>query len=199
MSGDKVRQNDADRRPVFSKIEEIIAEENGYSAEALSAEMLSGLGISADYHSKPMSSLSGGFKLRVLLGQLLFGQPKLLLLDEPTNHLDIISIRWLEKFLSSDYKGTLIFISHDRNFLNAVATHILDIDYEELRMYPGNYDQFQESKTKNEVHKQKKIESLERKSAEIQAFVERFRYKACLLYTSPSPRDATLSRLPCSS
>ena len=72
-------------------LEEIIAEENGYSAEALSAEMLSGLGISANYHSKPMSSLSGGFKLRVLLGQLLFGQPKLLLLDEPTNHLDIIS------------------------------------------------------------------------------------------------------------
>lgn len=158
--------------------EEIIAEEDGYAADAQIEEMLSGLGIGSVYHHEPMKALSGGFKLRVLLGQLLFARPSVLMLDEPTNHLDIVSIRWLENFLIHEYRGTLIFISHDRNFLNAVGTHMVDIDYEELRLYRGNYEQFLEAKALNETQKQKEIESLERKTAEMQAFVERFRYKA---------------------
>ena len=162
----------------LAHLEEVIAEEDGYAADSQIEEMLSGLGIGSAYHHGPMKALSGGFKLRVLLGQLLFAKPSILMLDEPTNHLDIVSIRWLENFLVNEYRGTLIFISHDRNFLNAVATHMVDIDYEELRLYPGNYEQFLEAKALNETQKQKEIESLERKTAEMQAFVERFRYKA---------------------
>ncbi len=171
-------KNDADTGHRLGHLEEVIAEENGYAAESMAREMLSGLGIGEGYHEGPMSALSGGFKLRVLLAQLLFGAPKVLLLDEPTNHLDIVSIRWLENFLACEYTGTLIFISHDHDFLNAVATHIIDIDYQELRLYPGNYDRFLEAKRLSETQKQKQIESLERKTAEMQAFVERFRYKA---------------------
>ena len=86
-------------------MEEIIAEEDGYVAESFATEILSGLGVAEQYHNRPMSALSGGYKLRVLLAQLLFQQPDVLLLDEPTNHLDIISIRWLENYLSSQFKG----------------------------------------------------------------------------------------------
>ncbi len=162
----------------LGQLEEIIAEQDGYVAEPFAAEILSGLGIDEQYHTGPMSALSGGFKLRVLLAQLLFQQPDLLLLDEPTNHLDIISIRWMENYLNSQFKGTLLVISHDRNFLNAVVSHIVDIDYEELRLYSGNYEQFLESKLLSETQKMKELETFERKSAEMQAFIDRFRAKA---------------------
>ena len=162
----------------LAQLEETIAEEDGYVAEPFAAELLSGLGIVVEYHNGPMNALSGGFKLRVLLAQLLFQHPDVLLLDEPTNHLDIVSIRWLENYLCTKYDGTLIFISHDRNFLNSVAAHIVDIDYEELRLYTGNYEQFLEAKALAEIQKLKEIESYERKTAEMQAFVDRFRAKA---------------------
>ncbi len=162
----------------LAQLEETIAEEDGYVAEPFAAELLSGLGIDVGYHNGPMNALSGGFKLRVLLAQLLFQHPDVLLLDEPTNHLDIVSIRWLENYLCTKYDGTLIFISHDRNFLNSVAAHIVDIDYEELRLYTGNYEQFLEAKALAEIQKLKEIESYERKTAEMQAFVDRFRAKA---------------------
>ena len=162
----------------LGQLEEIIAETDGYVAEPFAAELLSGLGIGVELHTGPMSVLSGGFKLRVLLAQLLFQKPDVLLLDEPTNHLDIISIRWLENYLCSQFDGTLIFISHDRNFLNVVASHIVDIDYEELRLYSGNYEQFLEAKALAETQKLKEIESFERKTSEMQAFVDRFRAKA---------------------
>ena len=162
----------------LGQLEEIIAEADGYVAKPYAAELLSGLGIGVEFHTGPMSALSGGFKLRVLLAQLLFQQPDVLLLDEPTNHLDIVSIRWLENYLCTQFDGTLIFISHDRNFLNVVASHIIDIDYEELRLYNGNYELFLEAKALAETQKRKEIESFERKSAEIQSFVDRFRAKA---------------------
>ena len=162
----------------LAQLEETIAEEDGYVAEPFAAELLSGLGIVVGYHNGPMNALSGGFKLRVLLAQLLFQHPDVLLLDEPTNHLDIVSIRWLENYLCTKYDGTLIFISHDRNFLNSVAAHIVDIDYEELRLYTGNYEQFLEAKALAEIQKLKEIESYERKTTEMQAFVDRFRAKA---------------------
>ena len=162
----------------LGKLEEVIAEEDGYTAESFAEEILSGLGIEQGFFKGPMSALSGGFKLRVLLAQLLFQKPDVLMLDEPTNHLDIFSIRWLEKYLCIDFKGTIIFISHDRNFLNAVASHILDIDYEELRLYPGNYEQFLEAKSIAEDQKIKEIKNFERKTSELKAFVDRFRAKA---------------------
>ena len=162
----------------LGQLEVIIAEEDGYIAESFASELLLGLGVHESFHYGPMSLLSGGFKLRVLLAQLLFQKPDVLLLDEPTNHLDIISIRWLEKYLCSQFKGTIIFISHDRNFLNAVASHIVDIDYEELRLYTGNYEQFLKAKNTSETQKLKEIKSYERKSAELKAFVDRFRAKA---------------------
>jgi len=109
----------------LGQLEEMIADADGYVAEPFAAELLSGLGIGTGFHTGPMSALSGGFKLRVLLAQLLFQQPDVLLLDEPTNHLDIVSIRWLENYLCTQFEGTLIFISHDRNFLNVVASTLL--------------------------------------------------------------------------
>ncbi|MGA1598278.1 MAG: ABC-F family ATP-binding cassette domain-containing protein [bacterium] len=171
-------KQDAETGHRLAELEGVIAEQDGYTAEPFASELLAGLGIGNAYHTGPMRALSGGFKLRVLLAQLLFRLPDVLMLDEPTNHLDIISIKWLENFLREQFQGTLIFISHDRQFLNAVATHIVDIDYQELRLYTGNYEQFLEAKLLNEEQKRKLIESQERKVAEMQAFVDRFRYKA---------------------
>ena len=171
-------KQDAETGHRLAELEIVIAEQDGYIAEAHAGEFLSGLGILERFHPEPMRVLSGGFKLRVLMAQLLFQAPDVLLLDEPTNHLDIVSIRWLESFLRDQFSGTLVFISHDRRFLNAVATHIVDIDYQEVRSYTGNYEHFLRAKALAEEQKAKEIESLERRVAEMQSFVDRFRYKA---------------------
>jgi ATPase subunit of ABC transporter with duplicated ATPase domains len=133
---------DGDR---FSELEETVQRLDGYTAEARAATILEGLGLPAEVHRKPLSTLSGGFKLRVLLAQVLASAPDVLLLDEPTNHLDIISIRWLEKFLQ-DYTGPVVVISHDHRFLDNVATSILDVDYQTVTLYKGNYTAFVEEK-----------------------------------------------------
>jgi len=125
----------------YAEVEDLIVSLDGYSFEARSGEILEGLGIPTDLHRQPLSTLSGGFKLRVLLAQVLAADPGALLLDEPTNHLDIISIRWLEKFLTN-YRGCAVVISHDHRFLDNVCTHILDIDYETITPYTGNYRAF---------------------------------------------------------
>src|SRR5690606_33897488 len=122
--------------------EDEIAHQNGYGAHALAEKLLVGLGIHPSFHYKPLNTLSGGFKLRVLLAQALFQQPNILLLDEPTNHLDVISIQWLEKYLKSEFEGLLLFISHDIEFINRLADNILDVDYGELRQYSGHYQKF---------------------------------------------------------
>src|SRR6185295_4188006 len=106
----------------LADLEGVIAEENGYMAESDAGALLEGLGIEASFHEGPLKNLTGGYKLRVLLAQALFGLPEGLLLDEPTNNLDLDSIRWLENFLH-DYEGVLITISHDRHFLNSICTH----------------------------------------------------------------------------
>jgi len=124
-----------------ANLEARFAEFDGYTAEARAGELLLGLELSVDQHQLPMSEIPPGWKLRVLLAQALFSNPDVLLLDEPTNNLDINTIRWLEEVLNS-YQSTMIIISHDRHFLNQVCTHIADLDYRELRVYPGNYDDY---------------------------------------------------------
>ncbi|HEX6927387.1 MAG TPA: ABC-F family ATP-binding cassette domain-containing protein [Longimicrobiaceae bacterium] len=165
---------DADR---FSVLEETIQRLDGYTAEARAAEILEGLGIPTESHRKPLSTLSGGFKLRVLLAQVLAGAPDVLLLDEPTNHLDILSIRWLEKFLQ-DFPGPVVVISHDHRFLDNVATNILDVDYETVTLYHGNYSDFVRSKREERERREKEIEARQKEIAEQQKFVDRFRAKA---------------------
>jgi ATPase subunit of ABC transporter with duplicated ATPase domains len=157
----------------LGELECTIAEEDGYSAESDAAELLSGLGIGEDEQKKLMKEVPGGYKLRVLLAQALFGKPEALLLDEPTNNLDIDGIRWLEKFLSN-YEGVLLTISHDRHFLNEICTHIADIDYETIITYPGGYDEM--VMAKSQIRGRIEQENAERKKKidQLNDFVARF-------------------------
>jgi ATPase subunit of ABC transporter with duplicated ATPase domains len=161
----------------LAELESVISEEHGYSAESEAAIILDGLGIETAKHTEAMGTLSGGYKLRVLLAQCLFSAPDLLLLDEPTNHLDIVSIAWLEKYLT-DYDGIVVVVSHDHHFLNAVVTHILDIDYEAVRLYHGNYDFSLEAKGLNMLQQEQLIARQEKKKDELEAFYKRFRAQA---------------------
>ena len=159
----------------LGELEQIIFDNDGYVADIFAAELLVGLGIKEEFHYQPVSVLSGGYKLRVLLAQSLFNNPDVLLLDEPTNHLDIISIYWLENYLKEKFKGALLFISHDVMFLNNVSTHILDIDYGEISQYTGNYDKFESQKQQIVEHKMHEVNYLEKKLAKMQEFVNKFR------------------------
>jgi len=149
------------------------AELDGYSAESRAGELLEGIGIPVDLHEGPMSSVAPGWKLRVLLAQALFSDPDILLLDEPTNNLDINTIRWLEDFLI-DSKSTMVIISHDRHFLNSVCTHMADLDYGELREFPGNYDEYMTAATQTRERMQADNAKKKAKMSELQAFVSRF-------------------------
>ncbi len=162
----------------FGELEEIIADNDGYTAVADVENILTGLGIASSYFDKPLKALSGGYKLRVLLAQTLFQNPSILLLDEPTNHLDIVSIRWLEKFLKNEFKGLVIFISHDLEFIDNLATYILDVDYGEIRQYRGNYARFLAEKKLMEEQKLIEKKSAEAKIADMQKFVDKFGAKA---------------------
>ncbi len=157
----------------LGELEEIIAEENGYSAESEAEELLTGMGIASSLHSKKMHEIPSDSQFRALLCQALFGEPDALLLDEPTNHLDMESIGWLEQFLVN-YKGVLIVISHDRHFLNTVTTHIADIDYETVIIYTGNYDQMVIAKTSVRTRAEEENKSKDKKISQLQEFVSRF-------------------------
>ena len=161
----------------YAELEEVVLRHDGYAAEARAAEILEGLGLPNSIHQDRLSTLSGGFKLRVLLAQVLAGSPDALLLDEPTNHLDIVSIRWLEKFLL-EFAGPVLVISHDHRFLDNVCTQILDIDYQTVTPYKGNYTQFIEAKVAERERREKEIAHREREIAHHQKFVDRFRAKA---------------------
>ncbi len=159
------------------ELEDRIAAHDGYTLEARASAILEGLGIPVPSHRSPLATLSGGFKLRVLLAQVLLGGPDVLLLDEPTNHLDILSIRWLEKFLAA-YQGCAVVISHDQRFLDNVASHILDVDYGTITLYTGNYSTFAREKGAIRERKEGAIARAEGIIAEKRAWVERFGAKA---------------------
>lgn len=149
------------------------AEMDGYSAESRAGELLLGVGIPVEQHYGLMSEIAPGWKLRVLLAQALFSDPDILLLDEPTNNLDIATIRWLEQVLN-ERESTMIIISHDRHFLNMVCTHMADLDYGELRIYPGNYDEYMTAAT--QARERLLADNAKKKAqiSELQSFVSRF-------------------------
>src|SRR6195256_5559393 len=157
----------------LGELEGIVGDEDGSEAESNAAILLQGLDIPDELHGRTMAELQGGQKVRVLLAQALFGRPEALLLDEPTNHLDLDSIHWLREFLVR-YEGTLIVISHDRHFLNAVCTHIADIDYETIITYTGGYDDMVLAKMPIRTRVEADNEQREKKIAQLNDFIARF-------------------------
>jgi ATPase subunit of ABC transporter with duplicated ATPase domains len=154
-------------------VEEEFGQAGGYTMEADAAKLLAGLGFTEDVFTKQMHTLKGGFKLRVLLAQVLFAHPDVLLLDEPTNHLDLESIEWLVDLLKR-YEGTVIVISHDRFFLNQVCTHIADLDYHEIRMFTGNYDDFTIASLEARELREKANKKMEKQIHDLKTFISRF-------------------------
>jgi len=156
-----------------AELEGKFAEYDGYTAEARAGELLLGVGIPLEQHQGPMREIAPGWKLRVLLAQALFSDPDVLLLDEPTNNLDIHSIQWLEDVLN-ERNSTMIIISHDRHFLNSVCTHMADLDYGELRIYPGNYDDFMLAASEARARLMAANAKSKERVSELQEFVRRF-------------------------
>src|SRR5690554_6190454 len=186
MGHDELRKVKQERDAIYSnpemteadgiragELEGEFAEMDGYTAESRAGELLIGVGIPVEQHFGLMSEIAPGFKLRVLLAQALFSDPEILLLDEPTNNLDINTIRWLEGILNQR-NCTMIIISHDRHFLNSVCTHMADMDYGELRLYHGNYDEYMTAST--QAREQMQADNAKKKAqiADLKAFVSRF-------------------------
>lgn len=156
-----------------SELEMQFAELQGWEAESEAGSLLEGLGIATDLHTKLMSELTAGEKVKVLLAQALFGKPDILLLDEPTNHLDIYAIDWLEKFLS-EFENTVIVVSHDRHFLNKVCSHIADIDFGKVTTYTGNYDFWRQASELNMKLQSDQNKKNTDKAEELKNFIRRF-------------------------
>ncbi len=154
-------------------LEVLYGEMDGYTAKSRAGDLLLGVGIPVEQHYSPMSEIAPGWKLRVLLAQALFSNPDILLLDEPTNNLDIDTIRWLEQVLN-ERESTMIIVSHDRHFLNMVCTHVADLDYGELRVYPGNYDEYMTAATQSRERLLADNAKKKAQIAELQSFVSRF-------------------------
>ncbi len=154
-------------------LEGIFADMEGWNAESDAAELLSSLGVNEELHGMLMSELSGKEKVRVLLAQALFGNPDILLLDEPTNDLDVETIGWLENFLA-DFQNTVIVVSHDRHFLDAVCTHVADIDFGKVQLFTGNYSFWYESSQLALRQRSDQNKKVEDKRKELQEFIERF-------------------------
>jgi ATPase subunit of ABC transporter with duplicated ATPase domains len=173
----KLSATDAPDPHALVELEDRVRAHDGYTLKARASAILEGLGIPVPLHEQPLGTLSGGFKLRVLLAQVLLGGVDVLLLDEPTNHLDILSIRWLEKFLAG-YKGCAIVISHDQRFLDNVASHVLDVDYGTITLYTGNYSAFCREKAAVRERKEAELDRAKATVAEKRAWIERFGAKA---------------------
>ncbi len=156
-----------------AELEAKFAEYDGYTAESRAGELLLGVGIPTDKHNGPMREVAPGWKLRVLLVQALFANPDILLLDEPTNNLDINTIRWLENVLN-ERNSTMIIISHDRHFLNQVCTHMADLDYGRIQVYPGTYDDYMEASTQARARLSSANAKAKERVADLQEFVRRF-------------------------
>ncbi len=156
-----------------ANLEAQFAELGGYTSEARAGELLLGVGVAVQLHEGPMRAVAPGWKLRVLLAQALFADPEMLLLDEPTNHLDINTIRWLEGVLNAR-ESTMVIISHDRHFLNSVCTHMADLDYGTLRVYPGGYDDYMIASTSARERLLSSNAKAKDRIAELQEFVRRF-------------------------
>jgi ATPase subunit of ABC transporter with duplicated ATPase domains len=154
-------------------LEAKFAEYDGYTAEARAGELLLGVGVALEQHQGPMSNVAPGWKLRVLLAQALFSNPDILLLDEPTNNLDIDTIRWLEDVLN-ERNSTMIIISHDRHFLNQVCTHMADMDFGTLKVYPGNYDDYMFASSQARAQQVAANTKAKERVADLQDFVRRF-------------------------
>ena len=169
--GDAIDSDDDIR---LGELEMIVAEEDGYMADTNIEILLQGLNVPNELHYSPMKGLPASVKVRVLLAQALFGDPEALLLDEPTNQLDLDSIEWLQEFLV-EYTGTLVVISHDKHFLNSVVTHIADIDYKTIIMYPGNYDEMVEAKLAVRARAESEVSAKRAKIEKLNEFIQRFR------------------------
>src|SRR5256714_5751093 len=157
----------------LGELEGVVAEEDGYTAEADAAILLDGLDIPEAIHERKMGELQGGQKVRVLLAQALFGSPEVLLLDEPTNNLDLDSVHWLQDYLRA-YDGCLIVISHDRHFLNDICTHTADIDYQTVITYTGGYDEMVLAKMQIRSRIEAENAQREKKIEQLQDFIARF-------------------------
>lgn len=161
----------------LEELEKIIENHQGYSAASKAGAILEGLGLPTSSHHHTLNTLSGGYKLRVLLAQLLFSKPAILLLDEPTNHLDLYSIKWLEDYLKQ-FPGTILLSSHDRDFLNHVCNYILDLDYQKIIIYKGNYTEFLKTKAALQEQKEGLIAKNEKRREDLQEFIDRFKATA---------------------
>ena len=185
-----------------AELEAEFAELNGWEAESDVSKLLQGLGLSEDLLYQTMGDLSGNEKVKILLAQALFGNPDIILMDEPTNHLDIDAITWLEGFLS-EYFGTVIVVSHDRHFLNNVCTHIVDIDYTQIKMYVGNYEFWYESSQMMQRMIRQQNKKTEEKIKELKTFIERFSANKSKSRQATSRRklldNLTVEQLPASS
>ena len=185
-----------------AELEAEFAELNGWEAESDVSKLLQGLGLSEDLLYQTMGDLSGNEKVKILLAQALFGNPDIILMDEPTNHLDIDAITWLEDFLS-EYFGTVIVVSHDRHFLNNVCTHIVDIDYTQIKMYVGNNEFWYESSQMMQRMIRQQNKKTEEKIKELKTFIERFSANKSKSRQATSRRklldNLTVEQLPASS
>ena len=161
----------------YSELEDIVLRFDGYTLESRAGKILEGLGIPVAVHREPLRVLSGGFKLRALLAKTLAADPEMLFLDEPTNHLDILAIKWLEEFLTT-YRGCAAVVSHDLRFLDAVCTDIIDVDYQRVTTYKGNYTSFVAQKEADRVRLEAEIGKRKKEIADHKAFIARFAAKA---------------------
>ncbi len=168
----KANLTDAEGHKI-AELEDEFAAKNGYAITAGAGEFLENLGIESSKHEWQMKQLAGGWKLRVLLAQILYASPDLMLLDEPTNHLDIRSIKWLEDYLNA-FEGTILVVSHDRHFLNNICTHMADVDRQKITIYPGNYDYFKMASDQVLGARLAENERKEKRIGELKAFIARF-------------------------